>query len=274
MRVPRGRSLSEPSRHTFLMTLDESPLMPCLKVCGGAKAGALLGNQPALARRQGRWSARHGCIGRPSVRAGTAHEPRGAAQRSAPRTASTNLGRPPCAAAVKHTGPPSTGAARIRDQHNAQENSSVVTTEWMSSPLSEEELIELPECVSECPVRRAHCGASCDFPTLSRHRATVSRVRKPSPSFLIVNGGSPAERVRRRRRADSPKWGKRGGVQETSNSDGQGGRLGAPLFRVGMDVRDASTVCVFKPDCIAVSASSPNPRLPQHWSSGGNSQVR
>ena len=59
----------------------------------------------------------------------------------------------------------------IRDQHNAQENSSVVTTEWRSSPLSEEELIELPECVCEFPVRRAHCGASCDFPTLSRHRA-------------------------------------------------------------------------------------------------------
>ncbi len=183
----------------------------------------------AIARRQGRWSARHGCIGRPSVRAGTAHEPRGAAQRSAPRTAST-----------KPRPPPLWGRERfIRDQHNAQENSSVVTTEWRSSPLSEEELIELPECVCECPVRRAHCGASCDFPTLSRHRAR--------------------DRVAR---------------LETSNSDGQGGRLGAPLFRVGMDVRDASTVCVFKPDCIAVSASSPNPRLPQHWSSGGNSQVR
>ena len=45
-------------------------------------------------------------------------------------------------------------------------------------------------------------------------------------------------------------------------------------FRVGMDERDASTVCVFKPYCITVSASSPNPRLPQHWSSGGISQVR
>ena len=31
MRVPHGRSLSEPSRHTCLMTLDESPLMPMLE---------------------------------------------------------------------------------------------------------------------------------------------------------------------------------------------------------------------------------------------------
>jgi hypothetical protein len=67
--------------------------MPISSVFGGAKAGALLGNQPALARRQGRWSARHGCIGRET---GTAHEPRGTAQRSAGLgQPSTNLGGGP-----------------------------------------------------------------------------------------------------------------------------------------------------------------------------------
>ena len=43
----------------------------------------------------------------------------------------------------------------------AQPYWSVVSTVWRSSPLSEEELSELPECVlRECPVRRAESGVT------------------------------------------------------------------------------------------------------------------
>jgi hypothetical protein len=132
MRVPRGRSLSEPSRHTCLMTLDESPLMPILE---------------RLRWRQGWRAARQSTCAREAsgqmVSKTRVH--RKAFSESGDRARASRSGSALCASdGLDQPRPP---PLWIRDQHNAQENSSVVTTEWMSSPLSEEELIELPECV-------------------------------------------------------------------------------------------------------------------------------
>ena len=96
MRVPRGRSLSEPSRHTCLMTLDESPLMPILERLRwrqGWRCSAINLRSRGV-RADGQQGT--GASEAHGVRAGTAHEPRGAPKRSAGLgRPSTNLGARP-----------------------------------------------------------------------------------------------------------------------------------------------------------------------------------